>query len=120
RRAGAHVPLRCEGHARHGRGRYSVQRAVRDGGVMRVPLSWLREYVDVAADASAEDVFAALVSVGFEEEELHAFELSGPIVVGQVLSFEEEPQKNGKTIRWCQVDTGEGEPRGIVCGASNF
>ena len=89
---------------------------------MRVPLSWLREYVDVAADATAEDVFAALVSVGFEEEELHGFEISGPVVVGQVLSFEEEPQSNGKTIRWCQVDVGDenGGVRGIVCGASNF
>ncbi|WP_194422044.1 phenylalanine--tRNA ligase subunit beta [Microbacterium abyssi] len=87
---------------------------------MRVPISWLREYVDVAADATAEDVFAALVSVGFEEEELHGFALSGPVVVGEVLSFEEEPQSNGKTIRWCQVDVGEAEPRGIVCGASNF
>src|SRR5262249_50805497 len=37
-----------------------------------------------------------------------------------VIEFVEEPQKNGKTIRWCQVDVGEGEPRGIVCGASNF
>ncbi|MGO1801662.1 MAG: phenylalanine--tRNA ligase subunit beta [Microbacteriaceae bacterium] len=87
---------------------------------MRVPLSWLREYVDVAADATADDIFGALVSVGFEEEELHRFELSGPVVVGSVLSFEEESQSNGKTIRWCQVDVGEGEPRGIVCGASNF
>ncbi|MGF6823328.1 phenylalanyl-tRNA synthetase beta chain [Microbacterium sp. ZKA21] len=89
---------------------------------MRVPLSWLREYVDVAADATPEDVFAALVAVGFEEEEIHRFEISGPVVVGQVLSFEEEPQSNGKTIRWCQVDVGEanGGARGIVCGASNF
>lgn len=100
---------------------------------MRVPLSWLREYVDVAADATAEDVFAALVSVGFEEEELHSFEISGRVVVGQVLSFEEEPQSNGKTIRWCQVDVGDASTgsatdaahpgrdiRGIVCGASNF
>ncbi|WP_144797192.1 phenylalanine--tRNA ligase subunit beta [Microbacterium paludicola] len=87
---------------------------------MRVPLSWLREYVDVAEGVTADDVFAALVSVGFEEEELHGFDISGPVVVGQVLSFEEEPQKNGKTIRWCQVDVGEAEPRGIVCGASNF
>ena len=89
---------------------------------MRVPLSWLREYVDVAPDATAEDVFAALVSVGFEEEEIHGFEISGPVVVGEVLSFEDEPQKNGKTIRWCQVDVGEanGGVRGIVCGASNF
>ncbi|MDQ4214148.1 phenylalanine--tRNA ligase subunit beta [Microbacterium capsulatum] len=89
---------------------------------MRVPLSWLREYVDVAEDATPDDVFASLVSVGFEEEELHGFDITGPVVVGQVLSFEDEPQANGKTIRWCQVDVGEanGGVRGIVCGAHNF
>lgn len=87
---------------------------------MRVPLSWLREHVEVPTDASPEDVLAALVRVGFEEEDVHRFEVTGPVVVGEVLSFEAEPQSNGKTIRWCQVDVGEGEPRGIVCGASNF
>ena len=94
---------------------------------MRVPLSWLREYVDVPADATTDDVFAALVSVGFEEEETVGFDVSGPVVVGQVLSFEAEPQSNGKTIRWCQVDVGPSttsgtgrDVRGIVCGASNF
>ena len=89
---------------------------------MRVPLSWLREYVDVPADATPEDVLAALVSVGFEEEDVHGFDLQGPIVVGQVVEFVEEPQSNGKTIRWCQVDVGEanGGVRGIVCGARNF
>jgi phenylalanyl-tRNA synthetase beta chain len=102
---------------------------------MRVPLSWLREYVDMADSVTPDDVFAALVAVGFEEEELHGFGISGPVVVGQVLSFEEEPQSNGKTIRWCQVDVGEASAstgsatdpahpgrdiRGIVCGAHNF
>jgi phenylalanyl-tRNA synthetase beta chain len=87
---------------------------------MRVPLSWLREYVDVPAEATPEDVLAALVSVGFEEEDVFRFEVTGPVVVGRVVSFEAEPQKNGKTIRWCQVDVGEAEPRGIVCGAGNF
>ncbi|MCH6232064.1 phenylalanine--tRNA ligase subunit beta [Microbacterium sp. CFH 31415] len=96
---------------------------------MRVPLSWLREYVDVPADATPEDVLAALVSVGFEEEDVHRFELQGPIVVGEVLDFVEEPQSNGKTIRWCQVRVApEGEiaadggdaVHGIVCGARNF
>jgi len=103
---------------------------------MRVPLSWLREYAQVPADASAEDVMADLVKVGLEEEDVHrpSDELSGPIVVGQVLSIEKEPQKNGKTINWCQVRvvpegteqilSGEGiDPsgvRGIVCGAHNF
>ncbi|MFT4220930.1 MAG: phenylalanine--tRNA ligase subunit beta [Microbacterium sp.] len=89
---------------------------------MRVPLSWLREHVDVAADATPEDVLAALVSVGFEEEDVHRFDLHGPIVVGQVVEFVEEPQSNGKTIRWCQVDVSadHGGVRGIVCGARNF
>ncbi|MCT9821468.1 phenylalanine--tRNA ligase subunit beta [Microbacterium sp. W1N] len=89
---------------------------------MRVPLSWLREYVDVAPDATPEDVLASLVSVGFEEEDVHGFGLTGPIVVGRVVSFVPEPQSNGKTIRWCQVDVGEahGGVRGIVCGAGNF
>ncbi|WP_061017523.1 phenylalanine--tRNA ligase subunit beta, partial [Microbacterium sp. CCH5-D1] len=89
---------------------------------MRVPLSWLREYVDLAADATPEDVLAALVTVGFEEEDVHRFDITGPVVVGQVVSLEPEPQSNGKTINWCQVDVGEanGGIRGIVCGAHNF
>ncbi|GAA3758719.1 phenylalanine--tRNA ligase subunit beta [Microbacterium kribbense] len=89
---------------------------------MRVPLSWLREYVDVAPDVTPEDVLASLVAVGFEEEDVHRFEISGPVVVGQVLSLVPEPQTNGKTINWCQVDVGEanGGVRGIVCGAHNF
>lgn len=96
---------------------------------MRVPLSWLREYVDVPKDAAPEDVLEALVSVGFEEEDVFRFELQGPIVVGEVLEFVEEPQSNGKTIRWCQVRVApEGETaadggdavHGIVCGARNF
>jgi len=87
---------------------------------MRVPISWLREFVDVPTDSTPEDVHAALVRVGLEEEDIHSFEVTGPVVVGQVVSFEPETQSNGKTINWCQVDVGEGEPRGIVCGAHNF
>jgi phenylalanyl-tRNA synthetase beta chain len=87
---------------------------------MRVPISWLREFVAVPLDVTHEQVHAALVKVGFEEEDVHGFEVTGPVVVGQVLSFEPEPQSNGKTINWCQVDVGEAQPRGIVCGAHNF
>ncbi len=87
---------------------------------MRVPLSWLGEWVDLPEDVSLESVHEALVRVGFEEEDVHTFDVTGPVVVGQVLSVEPEPQSNGKTINWCQVDVGEAEPRGIVCGAHNF
>ncbi|HEY6795907.1 MAG TPA: phenylalanine--tRNA ligase subunit beta [Kineosporiaceae bacterium] len=87
---------------------------------MRAPLPWLREYVEVPAGVTAEQVAADLVRVGLEEEAIHGGDVTGPIVVGRVLEFVEEPQKNGKTIRWCQVDVGGTEPRGLVCGARNF
>jgi phenylalanyl-tRNA synthetase beta chain len=87
---------------------------------MRVPISWLGEWVDLPEDVTLEHLHAALVKVGLEEEDVHAYELTGPIVVGQVISAVPEEQSNGKTINWCQVDVGEAEPRGIVCGAHNF
>ena len=92
---------------------------------MRAPLPWLREYVAVPDGASAEDVAADLVRVGLEEEAIHGGDVTGPLVVGRVVEFAEEPQKNGRTIRWCAVDVGasndaDGSPRGIVCGAHNF
>lgn len=103
---------------------------------MRIPLSWLREYAPVPQEATAEQVLEIMVSIGFEEEEVHrpTDEISGPVVVGQVLSREPEEHSNGKTINWCQVRvvpegqeqtlTGKGiDPsgvQGIVCGAHNF
>lgn len=87
---------------------------------MRVPISWLGEFVELSDDVTPGDVHAALVKVGLEEEDLHGFDLDGPIVVGQVLEFADEPQTNGKTIRWCQVRVAADDIRGIVCGASNF
>jgi len=87
---------------------------------MRVPISWLGEWTDLPEDVTLEHLHAALVKVGLEEEDTHGFPLTGPIVVGRVISVEPEPQSNGKTINWCQVDVGEVAPRGIVCGAHNF
>ncbi len=90
---------------------------------MRIPASQLREWVALPADVTAEHLHEALVTVGFEEEDVHPNEISGPIVVGEVLEFTPEPQDNGKTIRWCQVrvaTTGDDAVRGIVCGAANF
>ena len=94
---------------------------------MRAPLSWLREYVEGVPVATGREVAAALVRLGLEEEDLHGGDITGPLVVGRVLGFTEEVQKNGKPIRWCQVDVGqhgqqisEGAPQGIICGATNF
>ena len=91
---------------------------------MRVPVDWLREYVAVPQDATGEQIAADLVRVGLEEEGLHTGGVTGPLVVGRVLTKDPEPQKNGKTINWCTVDVGDangtGEPQGVVCGAHNF
>lgn len=97
----------------------------------RIPLPWLAEHTTLVPGTDAETLAAALVRVGLEEEAIHAASVTGPLVVGRVLSEVGEPQKNGKTIHWCRVDVGpehnETDPtgqvppsRGIVCGAHNF
>ncbi|MFF1821877.1 phenylalanine--tRNA ligase subunit beta [Kribbella sp. NPDC058245] len=87
---------------------------------MRVPLSWLREYVELPAGVTGRQLGEQLVRAGLEVETVEESELTGPLVVGKVLTYENEPQKNGKTIRWCSLDIGKDEPQWVVCGAHNF
>jgi phenylalanyl-tRNA synthetase beta chain len=89
---------------------------------VRLPVSWLREHVQLPAELRARDLAAALIRLGVEVEAVEPVgdDLVGPVVVGRVLGHEEFTASNGKTIRWCQVDVGEAAPRGIVCGARNF
>ncbi|MFG2438093.1 phenylalanine--tRNA ligase subunit beta [Streptomyces sp. NPDC048508] len=92
---------------------------------MRVPLSWLREYVDLPATETGRDVQAKLISAGLEVETVEPLgaDLKGPLVVGQVLTIEELTEFK-KPIRFCTVAVGTangtGEPQEIVCGARNF
>ncbi|WP_338776703.1 phenylalanine--tRNA ligase subunit beta [Streptomyces sp. DG1A-41] len=92
---------------------------------MRVPLSWLREYVDLPATETGRDVQAKLISAGLEVETVERLgaDLKGPLVVGQVATVEELTEFK-KPIRFCTVDVGQangtGEPQEIVCGARNF
>jgi len=92
---------------------------------MRVPLSWLGEYAELPDGVTGEQAAADLVRVGLEEEGVYGGDIRGPVVVGRVLDYVDEPQRNGKTVRWCHVDVGphdvQGQgSRGIVCGADNF
>ena len=92
---------------------------------MRVPLSWLREYVDLPAGTTGRDLAEKLVRAGLEVETVEQLggDLKGPLVVGKVLAIEELTGFK-KPIRYCQVDVGDangtGEPQNIVCGARNF
>ncbi|MEU6006488.1 phenylalanine--tRNA ligase subunit beta [Streptomyces sp. NPDC047453] len=92
---------------------------------MRIPLSWLREYVDLPATETGRDVQAKLISAGLEVETVEQLgaDLKGPLAVGRVLTIE-ELEGFKKPIRFCTVDVGQangtGEPQEIVCGARNF
>ncbi len=83
---------------------------------MRVPLSWMREYVEV--DAPAADIAAALIRAGFEVEHVHAVGdgIDG-VVVGEVLAVRKV--EGSDKLSLVDVSTGA-EQREIVCGASNF
>ena len=83
---------------------------------MKVPFSWLKEYVDI--DITAQELEERLFSCGFEVEEL--IDMAGGIdkvVVGVVT--EAVPQE-GTHLHICKVDCGEyGHDIQISTGASN-
>ena len=89
---------------------------------MRVPLGWLREYVQV--DATAHEMARRLSISTLEVERV--IEVGVPrvdgnldhLVVGRVVSAEKHP--NADRLQLCQVDVGNAEPQQIVCGAWNF
>ena len=88
---------------------------------MKAPLSWLREFAEIPSNISVADLEEAFVSVGFEVEgvEEQGSDLTGPLVVGKVLTIEAvEGQK--KPIRYVGLDCGENEVRYVICGATNF
>ncbi len=89
-RAHPHVPPRRHRHARHGRGRRALHPSVRPGGLMRIPLSWLREYVDLPPSEDAAAIGERLVSIGLELEDIEVVggDNTGPLVVARVLQID--------------------------------
>jgi phenylalanyl-tRNA synthetase beta chain len=89
---------------------------------VKVPLSWLREYVQV--DASTVEIADRLAIATGEVERISRPGVAdvdgnlGLYRVGRVLEAGKHP--NADRLQLCSVDVGEGEPRQIVCGAWNF
>ena len=82
---------------------------------MKVPFSWLKEFVDI--DVSAKELEEKLFGCGFEVEEL--IDLGAEIsrvVVGEVLSCE---KVEGTHLYTCQVNCGGFGTKQIVTGAPN-
>jgi phenylalanyl-tRNA synthetase beta chain len=89
---------------------------------MKIPVSWLREYVDVAA--TTREIAERLSISTFELERISYRGVPdedgnlGLFLVGRVLEAGKHP--NADRLQLCTVDVGEREPRQIVCGAWNF
>ncbi len=89
---------------------------------MRVPVSWLRDYVPV--EMPLEELATRLSISTAEVEGIERRGVPdedgnlGLFRVGKVLEAEKHP--NADRLQLCRVDVGEGEPRQIVCGAWNF
>ena len=88
---------------------------------MRAPLSWIKEFVDIPASVTADQISDGLIRVGFEVEEIiyQGSDLTGPLKFAKVLSIEEITEFK-KPIRYVGLDCGEGETRYVICGATNF
>jgi len=89
---------------------------------LRVPVSWLREYVDF--DLPVAELARRLVFTSCEVDRIirrgvpDAGGNLAHFVVGKVLEAGKHP--NADKLQLTKVDVGEGEPRSIVCGAWNF
>ncbi|WP_226436748.1 phenylalanine--tRNA ligase subunit beta [Rhodococcus yananensis] len=89
---------------------------------MRVAQSWLAEILQRSTpgwNVTAEELDAGFVRVGLEVEDIETPARVEHLVVGRVAEIT-ELEGFKKPIRFCRVEVGEAEPRGIVCGARNF
>src|ERR1051325_5885134 len=116
-RARRAAPLRLPGHpAPLGGG------PPRPDPVLRVPVSWLRDYVavEMPLEELAERLSISSAEVdGIERRGVADTDGNlGLFRVGRVLEAAKHP--NADRLQLCRVDVGEGDPRQIVCGAWNF
>ena len=85
---------------------------------MRVPISWLREYVDIDLDPRALADGLTMRGMEVSSIEVAGADWSG-VVVGRLLDVERHP--NADTLWLTRVDVGDaGGELEIVCGAQNL
>jgi phenylalanyl-tRNA synthetase beta chain len=84
--------------------------------MMRLTFSWLKEHLDTAR--SLDEIAAKLTMIGLEVERIEdKAKLFEPFVIARVV--EAKPHPNADRLRVCMVDTGDGKPIQVVCGAPN-
>ncbi len=84
---------------------------------MRVPLSWLAEYVEV--DLEPEALAERLTLLGMEVKAIERWGADWQnVVVGELLSVEKHPRADRLSLT--RVRVGAGEVLDVVCGATNI
>ncbi|HEU5204689.1 MAG TPA: phenylalanine--tRNA ligase subunit beta [Candidatus Limnocylindrales bacterium] len=84
---------------------------------MRVPLSWLREFVQF--DLTPEQLAERLTLLGMEVQKIEQWGADWRnVVVGELLEVEKHPRADRLSLT--RVTVGDGEPLEIVCGATNI
>jgi len=89
---------------------------------MKVPISWLKEYVSI--DMPARELADRLALTGTEVEQVSTVGLPNAdgnldrFVVGRVKKKAAHPNADKLTL--CEVEVGDGQVEQIVCGAKNF
>lgn len=83
---------------------------------MKLTLSWLKEHLDT--DATLEQIVEKLTMIGLEVESVEdKGKQLAPYVIAKVVEAKQHP--NADRLRVCMVDTGDGKPIQVVCGAPN-
>jgi len=84
--------------------------------MMKFTLAWLKEHLDT--DHTLGEITDKLTMIGLEVERIEdkAKELA-PFVIARVVEAKQHP--NADRLRVCMVDTGDGKPIQVVCGAPN-
>jgi phenylalanyl-tRNA synthetase beta chain len=83
---------------------------------MKFTLSWLKDHLDTTA--ALDEIVETLTRIGLEVEGVEdKAKTFAPYKVAYVVSAEQHP--NADRLRVCVVDTGEGAPIQVVCGAPN-
>ena len=83
---------------------------------MKIPMKWIREYVDVKLDPEKYSDKMIWSGTAVEGHDKTGDQFDG-VVVGKIVSCVDHP--NSDHLHICQVDVGLEEPLQIVCGAPN-
>jgi phenylalanyl-tRNA synthetase beta chain len=83
---------------------------------VKFTLAWLKEHLDT--DASLDEIVSKLTMIGLEVESVEdKGKALAPYVIAKVIEAKQHP--NADRLRVCMVDTGDGNPIQVVCGAPN-